>query len=453
MTGVSMPRRRFAVERVIARNATWNLAGHVLPLLVAAATIPTLAAHLGAERFGVLTLVWSAFGYIGLFDLGLGRATTILVSGRLRSGRARSSYEIITSAAATQAAIGVIFSLVLVASADWLLRLLSLPPQLHRESTAALYWLAAALPFALVSIGLRGALEAAQRFDLVNVIRASGGTATFVLPAAVAAFGGQLSAMVFWLTCSRIFLAFASLHCLKSAIPGFRWHLPSKNLSAVRDLLSAGTWITVSNIVSPILVYGERFALATFAGVRAVGYYGPVSEAALRLLALPGSLATALLPAVATLRAQGALGNLNRIYRNHLFLLTLVLAPLFLVMIALAPALLAWWLGPEYAQQTGTVFRLLLLGIGINGLAHLPYTILHGVGRPDITAKLHLLELPLFVAAASILIQNQGITGAALTWTLRATLDALLLFIAAARVMRLINRQEGARAAPGSHPA
>ena len=46
-------------------------------------TIPRVVAGLGMERFGLLTLVWTAIGYFGLFDFGLGRALTQQVAGRL----------------------------------------------------------------------------------------------------------------------------------------------------------------------------------------------------------------------------------------------------------------------------------------------------------------------------------------------------------------------------------
>src|SRR5262245_26113094 len=73
--------------RAMARNSVWNLFGQVLPLLVAAVVIPILIRRLVLDRFSVLTLAWALVGYFGLFDLGLGRALTKVVSEALAAGK------------------------------------------------------------------------------------------------------------------------------------------------------------------------------------------------------------------------------------------------------------------------------------------------------------------------------------------------------------------------------
>src|SRR5438445_13024105 len=79
-------------------------------------------------------------------------------------------------------------------------------------------------------------------------------------------------------------------------------------------------------------------------------------------------------------------------------------------------------------RQTVTVLEILALGVFANGMAYVPYNMLQAVGKPDITAKFHLLELPLYVVLCLLFIPRWGITGAALASTFRFVLDAGLLF-------------------------
>lgn len=79
--------RHLTSGRLLARNTVWNLIGSSASMTAAVFCIPVLIRGLGAERFGVLTLVWVLVGYASLFDLGLGRALTQLVARKLGAGK------------------------------------------------------------------------------------------------------------------------------------------------------------------------------------------------------------------------------------------------------------------------------------------------------------------------------------------------------------------------------
>ena len=71
--------------------------------------------------------------------------------------------------------------------------------------------------------------------------------------------------------------------------------------------------------------------------------------------------------------------------------------PIVLLTAAFAPEALHLWLGDAFAQNGSSVLRWLAAGIFANCLAQLPYVLLQSAGRPDIPAKLQLVELPLYV--------------------------------------------------------
>ena len=100
----------------------------------------------------------------------------------------------------------------------------------------------------------------------------------------------------------------------------------------------------------------------------------------------------------------------------------------------LAGEILKIWLGADFVAESTAALQILGIGVLINSLSHVPFAFLQGVGRPDLPAKFHLIELPLYVVMAWILVSHFGITGAASAWTLRVALDALLLFWATFKV-------------------
>ena len=70
---------------------------------------------------------------------------------------------------------------------------------------------------------------------------------------------------------------------------------------------------------------------------------------------------------------------------------------------------------------------------------------MQGAGRSDLTAKLHLAELPLYAILAWWLIATRGIEGAALAWTLRVAADAMCMFALAAHVVPWVRDRQYVR--------
>jgi len=423
----------------VARNTLLNIVGQALPLLVGVATIPVIIRNLGEERFGLLGLIWAILGYFGVLDLGLGRATTKFVAEYLARGDTVRLPQVATLSVASQTALGAVGGVALALLTPLVVdRLLGVPTVLRGEARGALLVVSLSVPFVVLSLSLRAILEASQRFDLVTLIRTPTSAAVFLIPAVAARFGARLPAIVVLLLLVRISACWVTAALIPRAIPGFRWTLVPR-WQTLRPLLGYGGWVSVSNVVSPLLVYLERFLLASLAGVAAVAYYTAPYEAVTRLLIVPAGLAGALFPAVSA-RGGGGAGaagtgaSHERLLGRPLRFLLLALAPLVMLLIVCAAPLISVWLGSTYAVRSATAFSILAAGVLVNGLAHIPYVYLLGHGRPDLPAKFHLFELPLYVLFGWLLIRAQGVSGAALAWTLRVTADAALLGTAVWRV-------------------
>src|SRR4029077_5554097 len=158
--------------RLLARNTLWNLLGNGAPMLVAVFCIPILIRGLGKERFGVLTLAWTLIGYASLFDFGLGRALTQLVAKKLGAGEEREIPTLAWTSRLLMLLLGFAGTACILLISPWLTgRGLSIPEALQEETLRAFRLLAVSLPFVITTAGLRGLLEAHQRFGLINALR------------------------------------------------------------------------------------------------------------------------------------------------------------------------------------------------------------------------------------------------------------------------------------------
>ncbi len=408
----------------IARNAILNLAGHVAPLLAALFLVPSLVARLDAARFGFLSLAWILVGYFSLFDLGLGRALARLVAERSAGAHTADLPALSRSALALTFALGAAAGALLFAAADLICaRLLTLPDALQGESVTALRILSLCLPFVTLTAALRGLLEGGQRFGWVNILRAPLGVLTFAAPLAATIATSSLAGLSVSLALVRLIALIAHWSVCARLYPGFTTvGFPTRG--ALRGILSFGAWLSVSNIVGPVLVYLDRVMIGALLTISAVAYYTAPYEVVTRMWLIPAALTGVLFPAFA---ASDNVLLLAR-YRTAIKFVLAMIFPLTLAGALFAAHWLDVWLGEEYATQSARVAQLLCVGVLLNCLAYLPFTLLQARGRVDLVAKMHLAELPLYLVLLAGMISVYGIAGAALAWALRCAGDAAALF-------------------------
>jgi O-antigen/teichoic acid export membrane protein len=117
----------------------------------------------------------------------------------------------------------------------------------------------------------------------------------------------------------------------------------------------------------------------------------------------------------------------RRIYIMSVAAMATILAPPVVLIVVFAEPAIALWLSPEFAKQSFRVAQILAVGVLIHGLGQPAFTLIQAAGKPDWTAKLHMAEIPLYVAYLLPLIYTYGIVGAALAWSLRVAINTSLL--------------------------
>ena len=434
--GSKFEMRRLEVEgRVLARNTLLNFVGLLIPLSLGIVTIPLMVRGLGAERFGLLSLAWVILGYFTVFDLGLGRATTKYVAEAMGRDDGDQVPRLVWTATTVQAVLGLLGAVILVGFVPLAVEhLLHASPALVGEAKAVLYLLAAAIPMVLLASSFSGALEAAQRFDLVNIVRIPLGAGTFLMPVVGLMLGLKLPGIVALILALRLaaLLGFGilALHVL----PELRKF--SANFALFPRLLAYGGWVTVTNVLGPVLLYFDRFAVASSLSLADAAYYTAPLDMVLRLGIIPGGLVMTLFPAFSTLGTRRK-GDVHRLYVRSIKYVLLVAGPTVLVLVSFAGIIIRTWLGSDFVDRSTLVFQILLLGILGAMVAPISVSLLQGLGRPDVTPKLYIIEVPLNAILVLFLVREMGLVGAALSFALRALVETAFLFAISWRLVGL----------------
>jgi len=415
----------------LKKNTLWNLAGSAVPLLAAVLLIPYMLRQLGHEAFGVLTLIWGLIGYFSLFDMGVGRALTYQLSRLQSSGQTAEigptlKAGVLLTVMAGFLGVAVVASMAHGLSSSWL----KIGPALQ-EDTFFSFLIAAGgiLPTTLAS-GLRGAMEGFDDFAASNLSRMALGILMFVLPAwVVFAHGPWLWLITLYLVAGRVLVVLGLLWQIKARWPRFDTVM---QLRHVKSLWTYGFWVTVTGVIGPLMVYGDRFFVSAVVGPEQLPLYAIPQEGLLRLLMIPAALTGAILPRLAALDAAASMQLFRRSYAK--------VAAVMLVVCATAAALaypaLTLWLSVAFATAAWPIAVVLCLGIWLNSVALVPYTFLHSRGNPRLTAIFHLFELFIYLLVLWLLTDKFGLLGAAVAWVVRVLIDLLLLDQAARKYVK-----------------
>lgn len=413
---------------LLTRNWVLNLVGWILPLSVALFAIPYVVRGLGAERFGVLSVASALLGYFGIFDLGLGRATTKFVAESLARREPERLPQVVWTSLWTQVLLGVVGTLITVSLVPIAVdRYLKISPGLVADTKTSLIVLSLSLTVVLIGNALRGVLEAGQMFDIVNYVKVPTNTSMFLLPAVGVFFRLSLAGIIWLLVAARIVATIAYLVASLRCFPALRGqYLPHR--ASMRPLLVYGGWVTISNFITPLLAYIDRFFIGSLVSMGAVGYYSAPYEAINRAWVVPATLAATLFPAFTNLDTGGARNRLEELCARSLKSLLLISAPTLLILALFAKQTMRVWLGPDFASQSTLTLQILALGMLVGSIALVPFSLLQGVGRPDLTGIFSVIEFLFQIVCCWFLVRRFGIAGAALAWALKALLDALLMF-------------------------
>jgi O-antigen/teichoic acid export membrane protein len=417
----------------IRKNTLWNMLGSAAPMLIGIVAIPYIYKHIGIERIGVLTLIWALIGYFSIFDFGLGRAITQRIASLGSHQTEKLKIATATTGVFLTLLIGILGGLAgLVALELGGVSWINSAKNLDQEIYSSFLLACLAIPATTTTAGLRGILEGEQRFKAINLLKLLLGLSNFLGPiTAIAMFGPRLDYTVGSLVLARYIIMVAHYFTAKNIISGTRDNL---SLEESKHLFQFGGWMTLSNLIGPLMVVADRFLIANVLGAAVVAFYTIPAEFMIRLLVLPAAVTTALFPVFSKYIAENNMSNAIALYKRSMGYIFLMMGTFVVFIIIGAEFIITKWLGLEFADKSASVACILALGILFNSLAQIPHAYIQASGEARITGLIHLFESVFYLPILILLMQQDGIRGAAIAWLLRAFIDFFIMHWSAMRI-------------------
>jgi O-antigen/teichoic acid export membrane protein len=370
----------------------------------------------------LLSIIWVLLGYFGFADFGLARAAANTLA-RLPDGAALERTRVLLTALYANTLFGTLGGIIVYFGCGALIdHVLTLSVGLRAEAASAIPWIAGMVPLTLIGGIARAAMESRERFLPVNVLELVWIVPSQVLPLLAAIWiGPELTVLL-----PPVFAARLVAVILALAVVAKTEHVGAFlifDVRRLREMLGFGAWVSVSNLIAPVLATIDQLLVGSALGTAAVAHYAvPMSIVGRSQIAVL-ALARALFPRFSRLDHQEAKDLAQRIVASLAYAFGGICGSILL----LGGPFMSLWVGAEFGAQATPVIQILMIGAWANGIAFIPYALLHGRRRPDLVAKAHICELVPFALLLWLLIHLMGVPGAAIAWTARAMADALLM--------------------------
>ncbi|HDT3489809.1 TPA: flippase, partial [Escherichia coli] len=349
----------------LIKNSFLNIVGYVVPTLVAIPALGYLARSLGAERFGIFTLAMALVGYAGIFDAGMTRAVIREIA--IYRNDFLEKKRIASTAVFFVLCLGIVGTALMFFLSFKISNILNVSKIYEQEVAVSLKILSFSIPIFLVNQIWLAVLEGEEKFFNVNVQKWISSSLLAGLPALmlimyktslVGAITGLLIGRILALLVNIIF----SYKFIFSS--GIRFH---RYIFA--RLIRYGGWITISNIISPVMSYFDRFIVSYLSGAHVVAFYSAPAEAVSRLSIIPAALSRAVFPKLSSAKNDNEKKvNLKLSY----ILLSAVCGPIVLICFLFSEHILALWLGENFKGLPSLILRILLIGFLFNCFAQIP---------------------------------------------------------------------------------
>ena len=367
-----------ASPRGALSNAGWNAFVTVWTIAINFLLAPLLIHRFGTAQYGLLLLVWSVTGLLGIASLGVGEATLRYVSHYHADGDLPGINRVFGSTLLFYMLICLVVSALLVPATPMAVRFINMPAEKYGEAGWLLRFAAVLFSIEMILNAFRSIPMALQRYDISGKMGFGHSSVRSIGFVGLAVWGFDVLHLVLW----DVLLGFTVL-CLQVVIackllPGLRW-VPRVSLSGLREIFGYGIYSFLTHVFLTMYRESGKLILGNHVGPSGVAYLGTPDSVAYRIYMVVISAVETLMPRFSAIRnAETARTLLVNATRAALTAAVALLVPLAVLM----PDFLRLWINPEFAHESAAVGQMLAISfIAPAGFAPIA-TFYRGTGRP-----------------------------------------------------------------------
>ena len=396
-----------------ARNAVANWTAFAFTAIVGFLLSPYVVSHLGAERYGVWSLIAGLVGYLGLLDLGIRQAVNRYTAHYHAAGAHEEGSLIISAALRLFGFLGILAVLVSAVLAYFAPVLFNIPPELAEDAQAIVVLGGLGMAVSLVSGVFGGIVSGLERFDIqcvLDIFVTAVRTAAIVLVlhegyglvalAVIQLCSSVLYCAVFWIAAHRLYAQ-------------LRIHLWGVLNPHIRTILSFSASLTVLYALGKIISFSDNLVIGAFLPIEAVTFFAIAGTLSMNAKEMPKALSNLMTPRVSALTSQGS-DRVGELIVRVAKIATLASTPIALTFLLRGESFITLWMGSAYGRVSGEVLQILAIVVWLDASRFVVIDSLTGMAKQRLVIPGVVIEAACNLALSIALVRVFGIVGVAL---------------------------------------
>ena len=345
--------------RHIARNVIFNWMGMVANIAIAFFLSPFILHRLGNTAYAVWVLAVSAIAYLGFLDLGMQSSVLRFVSKGHTQQRHDEASDAISAALWVRLQMCCVILIVTGGLAWAFPHFFVVPPNLITASRIAVVLIGLSTAITM-SVGVAGAVSSGlNRYDLQNYVRfVQSGVRAVAVVVVLTRGDGIVGLGISELLASIVGNAGLAI-LAKRLYPELRVHLRRPRREVLGKIWSYSFYVFLTTVAVQLVYQTDTLVVGAFVATAAVTFYAIANNIMRYSSQIINSMSNTFTPAASTYDAAGDTTALINLYRNGTRAMMAVALPLTITLVLRGKTFIRLWMGPSYAEVSGTILILL----------------------------------------------------------------------------------------------
>jgi O-antigen/teichoic acid export membrane protein len=387
--------------------------------------------------YGVWVLLLSVTGYMGLLDTGLKTSIVRYVS-RFNAVSDRENLDrVVSTSFMLYSGLSVVALLMTVVLALQFENMFKVDPQMIETIRMVVYLGGIGVAITLPISVFGGLLVGFQRYDQLNKVNIFLlGLRTFAI-VVVLSLGFGIVAVSGVQLASQVLLGGLLAWYAYRQYPALRIRPAACSKDTAKMLYSYSGFMLLNNLAMYSLFYSGEVLVGMFMGTASVTYYAIATGLVHYLSKFIGAMTQVFHPYASDQEARGNTEKLKQIIVQGTKWCLLLVLPIALTYIILGKTFIGLWMGPQYAELSGTILVIAAIGrimwLSQSGTGN----ILLGVGKHKVITSANIATGAASVVLCVLLVQRFGLIGVALGTSVALSVSQIFIVIYVCKTFRI----------------